>query len=1065
MTEPSPSPIPTTSSSQSWLSRIGALDDLLKDHPSVTLAITAVALPLLIWLGKRAWKTWERRQRTQRITARKQQLPPVRLPFTVEVGNQRLILEPAQPRQNFAPEGMSIVRLLSARSTPVPFLDRAEALTRMEKWARSEERFAIHVLGGDGGSGKTRLSVELCRRLTTPNTHRQSAEIWQAGFLQNIAQSDNTLSSDDASSLLLVVDYAEARPDVVTEVIDVALQAAEDPERKRVRIVFLVRRPSPLSVTHRSSNEWLDALRPQESQNEGVNLLLDEASTIVLNDEKLSKREREELFEAAYRSFTESPGSPPVSDVLEQLNDPLYSQPLLVTVDAFLSARPLSNSRNSCSPDELFEEVLRHEERYWAEHWPSSLAVNTDRDQRRLAAATSADTQGNLNRKLARQAVAAAILTDIQDEEDAISLLNLLPANPGTNTKDLAKWLRDCYPPHRDGNNQPSSWCEHLEPDRIGEYLVSSESENLETLLRELLHPSRLGPPSLRTWTVLERASAAPRLRKQVGRILNDVLVELAQEVQKHAIKSLNPTLPASLTKIFTQVSEYITYNSAYEAELLLSDGGYLVAPLACELVRHTVTVESKLETPQRDDSNLAFRYLILSNRLMEQGLHDEAATYARKAVLTYQNIAASNPGDYDPFLGGAWSTLANRLSETGQHRQALSAIQKSVKIFERLANQNCELFTSDLARTLSDYANHLQTAGHTKDALSASRRSLSLYRQLTNKFPARYTTELARTLNNFANHLASAGEFDAALTASKEATSLFEALAEQSPANHRPTLAISLNNLANHLNGVGEYMSALCYARKAENISRNLASQNPAAYTPRLASSLLTLSTCLTNIEHHSQALDAGQEAQSIYQELVKKHPNSYDSKFVASTNNLSRCLIELKFYDEAIEQAENSIVFCRNLVKNNQALHAPRLAESLNVISVALTKHEKYNLALPVIQEATDIYRNLIENDPNSYTPDFAVSLNNLALVLSKTASYDQSLAAFHEAIAVYRSLSANNPHLFSENYVNVLRSCMEFYEQHGHQKEAARIRQERDEVLKRMKEMEEGDACPDS
>ena len=131
----------------------------------------------------------------------------------------------------------------------------------------------------------------------------------------------------------------------------------------------------------------------------------------------------------------------------------MYSQPLLVTVDAFLNARPLPNSRNGCSPGELFEEVLRHEERYWAEHWPSSLAVNTDQDQQRRAGATPAEAQDekrkSLNRELARQAVAAATLTDIQDEKDAISLLQLLPTNPGESIKDLAKWLRDCYPtPH-----------------------------------------------------------------------------------------------------------------------------------------------------------------------------------------------------------------------------------------------------------------------------------------------------------------------------------------------------------------------------------------------------------------------------------------------------------------------------------------------------------------------------------------------------------------------------------------------------------------------------------------
>ena len=342
MTEPSPSPIPTTPSSQSWLDWISPLDNLWKDRPFVTFVITAVALPLAIWLGKRAWKTWKRKRHAQRVAARRQQLPSVRLPFTVEIGNQRLTLEPAQPQQNFALEGMSIVRLLSARSTPVPFLDRAEALTRLETWARSEERFAIHVLGGDGGSGKTRLGVELCRHLTTPNTHGRGAEVWQAGFLQNIEQSDNTSSSDDASSLLIVVDYAEGQPEVVEKIINAALCAAEVPERQRVRIVFLVRRPSPLPTTRQGSNEWIDTLRPQRThekgskacQNEGLNRLLDSASTIILNDEQLSEMERKSLFVQAFTSFTDLAGSPPPSDLLKRLDDPMYSQPLLITVDA-----------------------------------------------------------------------------------------------------------------------------------------------------------------------------------------------------------------------------------------------------------------------------------------------------------------------------------------------------------------------------------------------------------------------------------------------------------------------------------------------------------------------------------------------------------------------------------------------------------------------------------------------------------------------------------------------------------------------------------------------------------
>ena len=780
MTEPSPSPIPTTSSSQSWLDSLDPLNHLWKEQPFVAYVITALALPLAIWLGKRAWKTWERRQRTQRITARKQQLPPVRLPFTVEVGYQRLTLEPAQPQQNFAPEGMSIVRLLSAKSTPVPFLDRAEALTRLETWARSEERFAIHVLGGDGGSGKTRLGVELCRRLTTPSTHHQGAEVWQAGFLQNIERSDNTSSSNDASSLLLVIDYAEARPEVVTEVINVALQAAEDPERRRVRIVFLVRRPSPLSVTHQSSNKWLDALRPQKSQNEGVNLILDEASTIILSDEGLSDREREELFEAAYRSFTEPSESSPASDIIEQLNDPMYSQPLLVTVDAFLNARPQSRTQQSCSPSELFEEVLCHEEHYWAEHWPSSLAVNADRHHQTEGTATPTDTQGNLNRKLARQAVAAATLTDIQDEEDAISLLNLLPANPGKNTKDLARWLRNCYPPHMNANGQPALWCEHLEPDRIGEHLVASAADDLVPLLRELLSPSRAGTSSLRTWTALERASTDPRLNEQVGRIINDVLVEVTQAVHAQTVNSQSPDLAAGFAKLVNAVRPHIDPNKAHEAQQTLSDSGYFTALLEYELAQCSANI-----LPPTDDSSeidratYASRRLSLSRCLANIGRHDEALKAVREATKLYRTLAEHNPGTYTPNLASSLNNLAGSQAENGQPHDALQTVHEATNLYRTLAKHNPAAYTPDLARSLNNLAIYLDGNGQPHKALQTAQEATNLYRTLAKHNPAAYTPALTRSLNTYADILERSGNTKEAARIRKERDEVLKRMKE----------------------------------------------------------------------------------------------------------------------------------------------------------------------------------------------------------------------------------------------------------------------------------------------
>ena len=1010
MTEPSPSPIPTTSSGPSWLDSLGPLNHLWQEQSFVVFVITALVLPLAIWLGKRAWKTWKRKRHAQRVAARRQQLPSARLPFTVEVGNQRLSLEPAQPQQNFAPEGMSIVRLLSARSTPVPFLDRAEALTRLEKWARSEERFAIHVLSGDGGSGKTRLGVELCRRLTTPNTRSRAAEVWQAGFLQNIEHSDSTSSSDDASSLLLVVDYAEARPDVVTEVINVALRAAEDPERKRVRIVFLVRRPSPLSSTRQGSNEWIDVLRPQDSKNEGINLILDESSTIVLNDEKLSIRERKELFEAAYRSFTEPQGSLPSSDVLEQLNDPLYSQPLLVTVDAFLNAHPLPNSQNSCSPDELFEEVLRHEERYWAEHWPSSLAVNTDRNQQSVAATISADTQGNFNRKLARQAVAAATLTDIQDEEDAISLLNLLPANPGTNTKDLAQWLRDCYPPHTDGNNHPSLWCEHLEPDRIGEHLVASESPDLDSLLRELLSIDRVGPSSLRTWIVLEHASTDVQLNERIGNILNDRLEEITQAVQEIVSITQTPDLATGLTKLFIALRSHIKPDKAHIAEQTLSKGGDLTAFLGCELAAHAANISRPADdAAEADRAAYASRKLSLSSHLANVGNNSEALKTAEEATSIYRDLAELNPHQYTSKYADSLNNLGLRLADSGIPRKALKVAQEATATYWGLTKIDPTTHTPDLAGSLINLTTLLAANRHQHEALEAAQAATKLYRALTEKNPASHTPNLAKTLNNLAAYLAEDGQQNAALRAAEESATINRELAKMSPITHTPDLAKCLNNLSLRLTENGQPHKAIGVSQESIEIYRGLSETNPTKYASELAKALNNLGLHLACVSQYDTALETTQEAVAIHRTLAMQVPASYTSDLAGSILNLSLRLAEKQQHFEALQAAE----------------------------------------------EATNLYAALVKELPAIHTPNFLNSLINLAACLDKCGASDRALTVARDASNGYRKLSETHGRIYSASFALSLKIYSFILEQLGDTKEASRIRQELDEFLRKTEE----------
>ncbi len=83
----------------------------------------------------------------------------------------------------------------------------------------------------------------------------------------------------------------------------------------------------------------------------------------------------------------------------------------------------------------------------------------------------------------------------------------------------------------------------------------------------------------------------------------------------------------------------------------------------------------------------------------------------------------------------------------------------------------------------------------------------------------------------------------------------------------------------------------------------------------------------------------------------------------------------------------------------------------------------------------------------------------LINLAIRLADNGQHHEALQTAQEATNLYRTLAKHNPAAYTPALTRSLNTYANILERRGKTKEAARIRKERDQVLKRMKETEEG------
>jgi tetratricopeptide (TPR) repeat protein len=759
---------------------------------------------------------------------------------------------------------VSPYQLLWARSGVVPFDDRGGWLEGLARWCAAPDRISVRLVAGTGGMGKTRLALQLCRRMAESG--------WIAGLHQRADAAAARALARQGAPRLVVVDYADSQPALVRELIGAC--AEHLPLRScPVRILLLVRR----------LGETTDPRRWFTGPSDRVSQLIDAAEVLPVSTQRGGVGEgvdfplaaRQRLFASAVGAFAPYiDGADPAAVVTPALDGPTYGSPLLVSIAALLAVDPDASVPTSGGVAALLDRVLEREQRC---HW-AGAPVTGEGSQRR--------------------AVAVATLFGADDEAEAVRHLEVVPVWAGrpAAAAEVAEWLHGLYEGPR--------WVNPLEPDLLGEYLVGRCLD--DALLARALAPPEPGSASAaRALTVLARVAAG---RADIGERVHDALrprlaalVEeaMAQEVAGRDGQLLGPLI--ALVRLL-DVSDIVDMGDS-EDERWDRPFGQVGWQLAEVLGRQAIDgLRRRLaaEPHDRNRERLAWACNRVGLWLAQLGDDEGARIATEESVALYLELVERHRDDpagrshHLYLLAKSLNLHSVVLRRLGRLENAVVAIVDASLIRARLVEADPAGYVPGLALGLSNLAEYLTQMGRYHEGLAVSDVAVGLVRWMVEATPAA-TPYLPDRLLARSTLLGALGRPDESLADLAEAIAIRRRQAAVDPSTYSHMLASVLNNRAVELGDLGHHDDALAAGEEAVALYRRAVATNPGAHLDNLAVALANVAVELAELDRPADALVASTEALDIARTLTATHPARTLPNLAAMLDNHAELLDDL--------------------------------------------------------------------------------------------------------------------------------------------------------------------------